>query len=103
MRLFGNLTETEDDSMIDFLSGAVTMAFLLIGVCFLKCWKRTRDRLFVFFAVSFGLFAVNQIALTLAHTPEERSGYIYILRILGYCTILFAIVDKNTSATKKPR
>lgn len=87
--------------MIDFLSGAVTAAFVLVGVCFLKCWKRTRDRLFVFFAISFGLFAANQFALAVANTPEERTGYIYILRILGYCTILFAIVDKNTFSSRK--
>jgi hypothetical protein len=88
--------------MIEFLSGAVTAAYLLVGICFLKCWKRTRDRLFVPFAIAFFLFALNQAAAIMANTVDERTGYIYILRILGYGAILFAIVDKNTFSSRKP-
>jgi hypothetical protein len=87
--------------MIDFLSGAVTTVFLLIAICFLKYWKQTRDRLFVFFAIAFALFALNQLLATITNTMDERSGYIYILRVLGYGFILYAIVDKNTFSSQK--
>jgi hypothetical protein len=33
--------------LIDFLSGAVTMGFVIAGLFFLRFWKRTRERLFI--------------------------------------------------------
>jgi hypothetical protein len=87
--------------MIEFLAGALTTLYLLIAICFLKFWKRGRDRLFLFFAIAFGLFALNQIGSTIVSATDERSGYVYILRVLGYVLILWAIVDKNKPAGRK--
>jgi len=87
--------------MIDFLSGIDTTLYLIVGVCFLKFWRRTHDRLFAFFALAFGLFALNQIATTALNAFDDRTGYIYILRILGYGVIVYAIVDKNTPPASK--
>ena len=81
--------------MIEFLAGALTTLYLLIAICFLKFWKRKRDRLFLLFALAFVLFALNQIGSTMISATNERSGYIYVLRVLGYVLILSAIVDKN--------
>jgi hypothetical protein len=88
--------------MIDFLSGAVALAFLLAGVYFLRFWRRTRDRLFLHFAVAFWLFMLNQILATIFGSGSERD-YTYILRVLGFIWILVAIVDKNTFAPKSKR
>ncbi|MDZ4288456.1 MAG: DUF5985 family protein [Prosthecobacter sp.] len=87
--------------MIEFLSGALTTLYLLIAICFLKFWRRKRDRLFMHFAIAFTLFALNQFVATSTSATDERSGYIYILRILGYAIILFAIVDKNAFSARK--
>lgn len=87
--------------MIDFLSGSVTVVYFLIAFYFLSFWKRTYDRLFVMFALSFALFGINQIAATMANAVDERTGWFYILRILGYGIILFAIIDKNTFSSRK--
>lgn len=87
--------------MIDFLSGTVALAYLVVGVFFLRFWRDTRDRLFLQFAVAFGLFATNQFLATLLGATDERTGYTYVLRVLGFIVIIFAIVDKNLFAPRK--
>ena len=43
--------------LIDFLSGAVTMGFVIAGLFFLRFWKRTREGLFIAFAFALGCSA----------------------------------------------
>ena len=57
--------------MIDFLSGAVTLAYVLAGVYFLKFWKKTHDRLFAHFAIAFWLFALNQAVVFILATSAR--------------------------------
>src|SRR6185436_8722758 len=87
--------------MIDFLSGAVTLSYLLAVVYFLRFWRRTSDRLFMIFAVAFVLFALNQVFLFALDVTDERSNYFFILRVLGFVLILFAILDKNSLFSEK--
>ena len=81
--------------MIEFLSGAVTMGFLVASIFFLRFWKRTSDRLFFAFAIAFALMALNQALAQWLGAADERVGYTYLLRVLGYILILVAIIDKN--------
>jgi hypothetical protein len=87
--------------MIEFLAGGLTLAYLIAGVYFLRFWRKTADRLFLHFAVAFWLFALNQIATSLLAGAYERLGYFYILRVLGYVLILYAIVDKNRQSRSR--
>lgn len=81
--------------MIDFLAGALTLGFVATGAFFLRFYRRTRDRLFLSFALAFWLFALNQI-FTLALEGREREiRYEYVLRVLGFALILVAIARKN--------
>jgi peptidoglycan/LPS O-acetylase OafA/YrhL len=83
--------------MIEYLSGAVTLGFLIAALFFFRFWRRTADRLFVAFAIAFLLLALNQgLALWLGDA-DERVGYTYLLRILAFVLILAAIIDKNVS------
>ena len=81
--------------MIEFLSGAVTMGFVIASAFFLRFWRRTTDRLFLAFAVAFALLALNQALAQWLGAADERVGYTYLLRVLGFAIILAAIVDKN--------
>lgn len=81
--------------MIEFLAGALSCAFVISGVYFLRFWRKTHDRLFLSFAFAFWLLAINQTIVSLLGATDERSGYAYLLRVLGFLIILFAIVDKN--------
>jgi hypothetical protein len=86
--------------MIEFLSGAVTLAYIIAAVCFVRFWRKTSDRLFLSFALAFGLFALNQVVVSALGAGDERSNYAYILRVLGFVLILVAILDKNASRSK---
>ena len=87
--------------MIDFLSGALSLAYLLAGIYFFRFWKRIRDRLFLHFAVAFWLFMVNQIVISTPAFNNETAGYEYLLRVSGFVLILIAIAEKNVFPSRK--
>jgi hypothetical protein len=86
--------------MIDFLSGAVTVGYLVGAGFFLRFWGRTRERLFLAFAAAFALFAVNQALAPVFTVVNEPTSLIYVLRILGFLLIIAAIVDKNLAGKR---
>ena len=87
--------------MIEFLSGAVTFGYLVAALFFARFWKKTGDRLFVAFAVAFVLLALNQALAQWLGAADERVGYTYLLRVLGFVLILAAIVDKNLGGRRR--
>ena len=89
--------------LIDFLAGAVTLGFLVAAAFFMRFWRRTHDRLFLAFGAAFVLLALNQVLATFLGAGDELTPYTYILRVLGFVLILFAIVDKNVSSGRGPR
>ncbi len=82
-----------------FLLGACTQASLMVGLFFLRFWRDTGDRFFLYFAVAFGLGGVAWATLGLTHVSAEAEPYIYLIRLLSFLIIIAAIVDKNR---KKP-
>ena len=52
------------------LGGAIVMASLTIALFFLHFWKSTRDRFFLYFALSFALEAVNRILFLVPHSTD---------------------------------
>lgn len=81
--------------MIEFLSGAVTVAYLIAAGFFLRYWRKSGDRLFMAFAAAFVLFALNQFLGTLLAVASEANSLVYVLRVLGFAIIIAAVVDKN--------
>ena len=81
--------------VIDFLGGALAMTYLIASIFFLRFWRKTRDRLFQAFAWAFVLLAINGIVATVLGAGDERTGYVYVLRVVGFLLILFAIIRKN--------
>jgi hypothetical protein len=84
-------------TVINFLAGAVTLGFFVAAAFFLRFWRRTRDRLFLAFAAAFTLLALNQLLAAFLGASDELTPYTYVLRVLGFVLILFAIIDKNVS------
>jgi hypothetical protein len=89
--------------MIEFLSGALTMGFVIAAIFFLRFWRRTAERLFLAFAAAFFLLALNQALALWLGAADERVGYTYLLRVLGFVFILGAILDKNLAAGRAAR
>jgi peptidoglycan/LPS O-acetylase OafA/YrhL len=87
--------------MIEFMSGAIAMGFVVAAGFFMRFWRRTGDRLFLAFAIAFLLLALNQGLAQWIGDADERVGYTYLLRVLAFVLILGAIVDKNL-ARRRP-
>jgi len=85
-------------TLYDFLAGAVSFGFLVCATFFLYFWRRTRDPLFMAFALAFLLLGVGQAILALASIPTEERGPIYLIRLAAFGLILLAILRKNRSA-----
>lgn len=84
------------------LAGAVACATLVVAVFFLRYWKSSGDRFFLYFAISFGLEAVNRVALALAIDTSEEQPAFYLVRLLSYLLILLAIAGKNRRPPPPP-
>lgn len=81
--------------MSTFLYGATAMGCFVAGLFFLRFWRQSRDTLFVSFAVAFWLFALNYSVLGLVPLATERRPFVFLLRLAGFITILWGIVQKN--------
>lgn len=77
------------------LLGAIAMASFVAGLFFLRFWKSSKDRFFLFFAIAFWIEAVNRMMLALMVPSSEGIPVLYLIRFLAFGLILFAIVDKN--------
>jgi hypothetical protein len=82
-------------TLYDFLSGAVALGFAVCALFFLRFWRRTREELFLAFALAFFLLGLGQTVLALANIPTEERGSIYLLRLAAFLLILVAIYRKN--------
>jgi hypothetical protein len=83
------------ETLFDFLSGAITMGFLVAGFFFLRFWKRTRESLFLAFAAAFWLLGLAQALLTFADIPVEERSWLFLLRLAAFSLILVSIWKKN--------
>lgn len=82
------------------LLGAIAMACFMASLFFLSFWKTTRDRFFLFFAVSFGLEGCSRILLGLNYYSNEQAPLFYLIRLFAFLIILGAIVEKNITKRK---
>lgn len=81
--------------MNEILMGATASLSLVIGLFFLKFWRNTRDRFFLFLSASFFLQAVDRLLQQNTWGWPEEIPAQYALRILAYTLILMAVLDKN--------
>lgn len=81
--------------MDQMLTGAIAMGWLLAGLFFFRFWRHTRDRFFLWFALSFWLESGNRVALALVTGAGEDNPYFYGVRVIAYGLILLAIWQKN--------
>ena len=81
--------------MREMLIGAIAAGWLVAGLFFFRFWRRTRDRFFLWFALSFWIEAANRVALGLVEGASEDHALFYGFRLLAYGLILLAIWQKN--------
>jgi hypothetical protein len=93
-------------NVMDFLHGGTMVALLGIALYFLRFWKESGDRLFVFFCAAFFVMSVSQaLSLFFVTATADSTPYVYWLRLVSFLLIIVGIVEKNlpprASAKKK--
>lgn len=85
--------------MNQMLSGAIAIASLVAALFFLRFWRHTRDRFFLYFALSFALEGLNRIAMGLLVQLSDDNPLFYSVRVVAYGLIVAAIWRKNRERT----
>ncbi len=90
--------------MDQFVRGAIVAGCLVVGLFFLRFFRRTWDRLFLFFALSFFLLAAERFMLALVAAYATSAditfwlhAFPYWVRAFAYLLIIVGIIDKNVS------
>lgn len=79
------------------LLGAMAMASFTICLILLRFWKTTRDRFFMFFAAAFAIEGIRRIIFGVMPHLSEQEPLFYLLQLLAFLFIVYAIIDKNRS------
>lgn len=87
--------------MNQLLAGAVAMGSLTIALFFIRFWRSTRDRFFLYFALSFLIEGLHRIYANFDLSASEDTPHHYLIRLLAYSLILWAIVEKNWPGKKR--
>lgn len=77
------------------LLGATAAGCFVVGLGFLRYWRSTRDRFFLFFMLSFWIEAANRVHMAMTGAWNEDDPVHYLVRLLSYALIVAAIWDKN--------
>ena len=84
----------------DVISGALVMGYLVAALFFLKFYKTTKDRLFGLFSAAFWILCAQRAALAISARTTEDATIFYVIRLIAFLIILYAIIDKNLAAKR---
>jgi hypothetical protein len=84
-----------------FLSGLITMGFLISAMFFFRFWKKMQDALFLTFGLAFLLLALNQALIGLSDVTGEGRSLLYLPRLAAFALLIAAIVGKNLGGSQK--
>jgi hypothetical protein len=85
-----------------YLLGVVAMGCFAAALFFFRFYRDTRDRLFLWFGISFLVECLNRSLAALQFFPREDPPLYYAIRLLAYLLILWAIVEKNLPRRPPP-
>lgn len=77
------------------LVGAIFMAASVIALFFLRYWRQTHDRFFLYFALAFMLEAIQRLLGAVRPVDAPDAPLYYLIRLAAYGLILVAIIGKN--------
>jgi uncharacterized protein DUF5985 len=78
-----------------FFYGAIAMGSAVAGLFFLRFWRATHDRLFVYFAAAFWALAVERVMFVALSVHEDTQHWVFLVRLAAFLLIIAAIIDKN--------
>lgn len=86
--------------MYDFLTGVLATSCFVATLFFLRFWRQSRERLFVYFALAFLLQGISRVALVNVQETVEANTGLYIIRLLAFVLLLIGILDANRQGKK---
>jgi hypothetical protein len=82
-------------TIVPFLHGMLAMGCGIVAAFFLRFWRQSADRLFVFFAAAFAILSVDYVMLGLLSSATEWRLPVFAVRVSAFIVILIGIADKN--------
>jgi hypothetical protein len=86
------------DAVNHALWGALATTCGVAGLFFLKFWRVSKDRFFLFFLLAFWVLSLNWIVLIVEQPILESRQDAYIIRLLAFVLIIIGVIDKNRRA-----
>ena len=77
-----------------FLHGILVALSFVIAGFFIRYWRVSRDRFFIFIALCFIALGLNWAAQE-AFVTTEHAVWVFSLRLLAFLILIIGIVDKN--------
>ncbi|HSR65304.1 MAG TPA: DUF5985 family protein [Xanthomonadaceae bacterium] len=87
--------------MNQFMLGAIAMGSAVAALLFFRYWRSSHDRLFLYFSLSFATEAFDRLLMALGRL-DDSSTVFYLIRLLSYALILWAVIEKNLSGRSRP-
>lgn len=78
-----------------FVLGAIAMGSAIAALLFFRFWRNTHDRFFLYFGLSFLMEALNRTWFAFNGARYEEAQIYYLIRLVSYALILWAILAKN--------
>jgi hypothetical protein len=86
-----------------FLSGAGMMGAFTCAAFFFRFWKKTGERIFLIFGLTFTTLAIERFVLAGYNAPQEHQAFIYLIRLFAFGMLLLGIWDKNRQDPRRTR
>jgi hypothetical protein len=87
----------DNQTLTSMLAGAIMLNAWAISVFFLRFWKKSRDPLFMWFAIAFLLLGLERIVVM---TSVEVKFQVYLIRLTAFLLIIFGIWNKNAKRSR---
>lgn len=90
-----------------FCCGALTFGMLLASMFFLKAYRVTKDRFFLFFVLSFLIMMIERIVWAVFgknwfdEQQTDLRTILYAIRFLAFSIIAIGVIDKNLRFDRK--
>lgn len=88
--------------MNQFMLGAIAMGSAVAALLFFRFWRSSGDRLFFYFSLSFMAEAFDRVLMSLGRLDDTSTAF-YLIRLMSYLLILWAVVEKNVGRRKPPQ
>jgi hypothetical protein len=91
-----------------FLAGICLATFAASGLFFLKFWRASQDRFFLYFAIACWFISFERLVAFFVQgmldsnqpPPPEGVSWVYLIRLCAFILIILAFYEKNRPRKK---